>query len=148
MGIDELLEDRDHLWLLRQMPYNLNRYITDSRWIGTGSRVFGYATLRSDFDFVVYRPEATAADDLSHLGVEVLHRANPDYPSFGQPLNFKVKVGPYEADVNVIVVDSLVVYDAWVSARDVLLRLAAEGVKLDRHISLAVHTAKVEQFNV
>lgn len=144
MDIDALLEDRDHLWLLRQMPYRLNRYITDCRWIGTGSRLFGYATPSSDFDFVVYRPEATAADDLSHLGVEVLHRANPDYPSSGQPLNFKVKVGTYEA--NVIVVDSLEVYRAWVDARDILLRLAAEGVKLDRHISLAVHIAKMEQF--
>lgn len=34
------------------------------------------------------------------------------------------------------------------SARDILLYLAAEGVKLDRHISLAVHIAKVEQFDV
>lgn len=146
MDIDALLEDLDHLGLLRRMPYNLNRYITDGRWIGTGSRLFGYATPTSDFDFVVYRPEATAADDLTHLGVEVLHRANPDYPSSGQPLNFKVKVGAHEA--NVIVVDSWKAYDAWESARHVLLRLAAEGVKLDRHISLAVHTAKVEQFNV
>lgn len=147
----------NHTQVLSACPAALREYITGALdHIAIGSRVFGYATAQSDYDFVVLRPEATSEDDLSGLGAAVEHRSNPDYPDTGQPLNFKVEVQVSDdvlpvlntVPVNVIVVNSHEVFRAWCEARDLCVLLRNQGVVLTREFSLAIHTAKVEQYDV
>lgn len=127
------------------MPQALRVYIFGVSYLITGSRVFGYASPDSDWDFVVYRPEATSQDDVSGLAADILYRSNPGYPDTGQPLNFKVDVRIGE--VNVIVVNDVEVFRGWDRAYRIVNNLKAIGVPITREMSVAVHTACVEQYD-
>lgn len=127
------------------MPQALRDYIFGVSHLFTGSQAFGYAQADSDWDFVVYRPEATPQDDVSGMGADILHRSNPEYPDTGQPLNFKVNI--HIGEVNVIVVNDAEVFHGWGRAYHIVNGLKAIGVPITREVSVAVHRGCVEQYD-
>lgn len=123
-------------------PRELQDYILEAEnFMFTGSRVFGYAQEDSDYDVVVYRPEATKDDSLPFE----MHQLStqPDYGvDYGQPLNFKVITDTSRGApvlLNVIVTNTEEAFHQWARSRDIVLRLRDIGVPINRLVSLAVH---------